>query len=205
VELYCGPVRETCYYITNNLVEKGANTNLEVQRRGKQLWGSYVIIIILSLGSMFYIALWYLQTRLAQHKDKTGKPLSLPRKLVLQFDNATDQKNKELFTFCAMLCTNRVDGTGSVVPAPFDVVDVNFLIPGHTHCSVDQKFSVIAKKIMSCTGIMTPVALLNVIKEAFTGSDNTGEIIFLDVVLDWETYLTPLRNKDIHFYGVSII
>ena len=35
VEIYCGPIRETCYYITDNLVEKGANTNLEVQRIGK--------------------------------------------------------------------------------------------------------------------------------------------------------------------------
>ncbi len=34
VEIYCGPIRETCYFVTDNLVDKGANTNIEVQRKG---------------------------------------------------------------------------------------------------------------------------------------------------------------------------
>jgi hypothetical protein len=137
-------------------------------------------------------------------KDKSGAPLCMPRTLIFQFDNASDQKNKELFAFCSLLCTNSVQADGSIVPAPFDIIYVNFLIPGHTHCSVDQKFSVIARKIISCDGIMTPVSLLNVIKEAFNGStERVGEIAFLHVVLDWESYLTPFRSNDIHFYGVS--
>lgn len=42
------------------------------------------------------------------------------------------------------------------------------------------------------------------IKEAFNGStERVGEIAFLHVVLDWESYLTPFRNNDIHFYSVS--
>jgi hypothetical protein len=147
------------------------------------------------------LALQYLQTRLAQYRDKTGLALALPRHLVFQFDNATDQKNKELFTFCDMLCTNQKDA-----PAPFDVIYVNFLIPGHTHCSADQKFSVIARKILNCNSIMSPVALQNVIKEAFSDSpESVGEIRFLDVVLDWESYMTPFRNKSIHYYGVRFM
>ncbi len=144
------------------------------------------------------LALQYLQKRLADYKDKLGRPLSLPRQLVLQFDNATDQKNKELFAFCDLLCTNQMGH-----PAPFDIIYVNFLIPGHTHCSVDQKFSVIARKILDCNSILSPVALQNVIREAFSGSPHTvGDILFLDVILDWESYIAPFRNKAIHYYGV---
>lgn len=144
-------------------------------------------------------ALLHLQKRLLKYTDKTGLPLSLPRQLVFQFDNASDQKNKELFMFCDLLCSNGIDHQ----PAVFDVIYVNFLIPGHTHCSVDQKFSVIARKILDCNAIMTPVSLINVIRGAFSESPEiVGEIKFLDVVLDWESYLAPIRNKLIHYYSV---
>lgn len=41
----------------------------------------------------------------------------------------------------------------------FDVVDVYFLIVGHTHASIDQYFSVLAKQILQCDFIGSPLAL----------------------------------------------
>lgn len=41
----------------------------------------------------------------------------------------------------------------------FDVVDVYFLIVGHTHASIDQYFSVLAKQIFRCNFIGSPLAL----------------------------------------------
>jgi len=41
----------------------------------------------------------------------------------------------------------------------FDSVDIFFLIVGHTHASIDQYFSVLAKQITSCDFIGSPLAL----------------------------------------------
>lgn len=41
----------------------------------------------------------------------------------------------------------------------FDVIDVYFLVVGHTHASIDQYFSVLAKQIMRCDFIGSPLAL----------------------------------------------
>ena len=41
----------------------------------------------------------------------------------------------------------------------FDSVDIFFLIVGHTHASIDQYFSVLAKQILSCQFIGSPLAL----------------------------------------------
>lgn len=41
----------------------------------------------------------------------------------------------------------------------FDVVDVHFLIVGHTHASIDQYFSVLAKQIFRSDFIGSPLAL----------------------------------------------
>lgn len=41
----------------------------------------------------------------------------------------------------------------------FDVVDIFFLIVGHTHASIDQYFSVLAKQIMRCQFIGSPLSL----------------------------------------------
>ena len=41
----------------------------------------------------------------------------------------------------------------------FDVIDVHFLIVGHTHASIDQYFSVLAKQIFRSDFIGSPLAL----------------------------------------------
>jgi hypothetical protein len=39
-----------------------------------------------------YLALLDLQQLLAAHKDRLGNPLDLPRQLILQFDNCSENK-----------------------------------------------------------------------------------------------------------------
>jgi hypothetical protein len=41
----------------------------------------------------------------------------------------------------------------------FDTVDIFFLIVGHTHASIDQYFSVLARQIFSCDFIGSPLSL----------------------------------------------
>jgi hypothetical protein len=41
----------------------------------------------------------------------------------------------------------------------FDTVDIFFLIAGHTHDSIDQYFSVMAKQTFSCEFIGSPLSL----------------------------------------------
>lgn len=48
----------------------------------------------------------------------------------------------------------------------FDTIDMFFLIVGHTHASIDQYFSVLAKQILACDFIGSPLAL-----EALLGHD----------------------------------
>ena len=78
------------------------------------------------------------------------KPHRLPRTIFLQYDNASDQKNKSLFTWASLLIENRY----------FDVIEINFLIVGHTHTSIDRTFSVVSSAIAACRVILTPLAMI---------------------------------------------
>lgn len=50
----------------------------------------------------------------------------------------------------------------------FDTVDIFFLIVGHTHASIDQYFSVLARQIFGCEFIGSPLSL-----HALLGSDQS--------------------------------
>jgi hypothetical protein len=41
----------------------------------------------------------------------------------------------------------------------FKEVNINFLVVGHTHCSLDQNFSVLSKRIHDSAYIASPLAL----------------------------------------------
>jgi hypothetical protein len=48
----------------------------------------------------------------------------------------------------------------------FDRIEVNFLIVGHTHSSIDQYFSVLSSAIHSTAFIGSPIALMSLLKQA---------------------------------------
>jgi hypothetical protein len=72
-----------------------------------------------------------------------------------------------MFTYLSML----------VEMCDFDRIDVNFLVVGHTHASIDQFFSVLAKAIDRTKCIVSPLALKKVIKEAFVNDIRQRKVI----------------------------
>ena len=58
-------------------------------------------------------------------------------------------QNRYMFTYVSMLVDQGI----------FDTVDIFFLIVGHTHASIDQYFSVLARQIQECEFIGSPLSL----------------------------------------------
>jgi len=76
--------------------------------------------------------------------------------LMLQFDNCGEKKNKFMFAYASLLVESQV----------FKQVFIHFLITGHTHCVIDQYFSVLSYKIIGAKFIGSPLALHNLLKTA---------------------------------------
>ena len=88
-----------------------------------------------------------------------------------------------------------------------DKIEINFLITGHTHGSIDQYFSVIATAIRRCEFILSPLALMeHVCRHAFTINEkdlkNPTVIEQIVVVYDMVEALAPIVNKEIKFYSI---
>jgi hypothetical protein len=54
----------------------------------------------------------------------------------------------------------------------FETIDVNFLIVGHKHSSIDQYFSVLSKAISRAGFIGSPLSLEKVLGNAFISNSN---------------------------------
>jgi hypothetical protein len=61
----------------------------------------------------------------------------LPRKGIFEFDNSGENKNKEVNALMSTL----------IEMFYLDEIHCNFLVVGHTHCSVDQYFGVCTKVV----------------------------------------------------------
>ena len=100
----------------------------------------------------------------------------------------------------------------------FDSVDIFFLIVGHTHASIDQYFSVLAKQILSCEFIGSPLSLqallgrerdYNLSGAAWEQHDQNAKprrskpllIRKLSLIFDMRTSLTK-TIADIHYYSI---
>ena len=117
--------------------------------------------------------------------------LRFPRIALFQFDNCGENKNKEVFAYVSLLIEGFI----------FDLVDINFLIVGHTHASIDQYFSVISKAIFNSYFIGTPLALLELIRRAHNSSWKQ-EAIIRDILVyyDFKSAIAPYLNDKIKYY-----
>jgi hypothetical protein len=115
-----------------------------------------------------------------------------------------------MFTYVSMLVDQDI----------FDVVDIFFLIVGHTHASIDQYFSVLARQIYHCDFIGSPLALHSLLGRArdynLSGAwqeTEKGEkpkpqkekpllIRKLSVIFDLKTSLTPIIDMSIKYYSI---
>ena len=101
----------------------------------------------------------------------------------------------------------------------FKTVEINFLIVGHTHASIDQYFSVLSKQIKGCDFIGSPLSL-----EALLGQDRPVNLSGnawarrrddhcgmhsrplrvrkLSIIYDMKTCLQPIVNMGIKYYPI---
>ena len=123
--------------------------------------------------------------------------LRMPRSLWLQFDNCGENKNKEMFGYTSLL----VEGFY------FDSVEINFLIVGHTHASIDQYFSVISKAIHNSHFVGTPLALMELIRRCniqLYGLHQPSIVRDIVVYYDMKTALAPYLNSKIKYYNLPL-
>lgn len=136
-------------------------------------------------------------------KDYGGRPQDLPDHLILQFDNCPENKNKFVFAYISSL----------VQQGHFKVVEVFFLIVGHTHASIDQYFSKLAKQIHKADFIGSPLALAALLATETMGytlsghSENTSKVAPLlvkkiTVVYDVSNAYFPHINMNLKYYSI---
>ena len=103
-----------------------------------------------------------LRRTLLKYESEKGK---LPPTLYLQLDNGPDQKSKQFLTFLAYLVQMKV----------FDTIKVSYLIVGHTHEDIDQKFSRIGRYIRRtlCT-IWSIPSFVEAINHSFTKKEGAS-------------------------------
>jgi hypothetical protein len=75
-----------------------------------------------------------------------------------------------------------------------DAIYISFLVVGHTHCNLDQAFSVIAKKLENSYFVGSPIGMQALYAVAHGGPDRPN--IQLLHVHDWKKYFEKV--------GVSI-
>lgn len=84
----------------------------------------------------------------------------------------------------------------------FDEIHINFLIVGHTHCSIDQYFSVIARAINRSAFIASPLGMEVVWGQAFTndskGRKNPKITRKLDAVYDCKRDFLKVQTKKLN-------
>jgi hypothetical protein len=100
----------------------------------------------------------------------------------------------------------------------FDIVEIFFLIVGHTHASIDQYFSILAKRIKTKDFIGSPLALAALlacsqqsrILSGRPSEDNRKRYVSsrpldvkkLSAMFDLKSCLGPLINKSIQYYPI---
>ena len=103
--------------------------------------------------------------------------LIMPPVLQLQFDNCGENKNKEMFCYASLLVE-----LGFV-----DVVEINFLVVGHTHCNLDQNFSVLSRRIFKAPYIASPLAMHSLLGVAHKDPrEQPRFIIQVEIVHDYK-------------------
>jgi hypothetical protein len=108
-----------------------------------------------------------------------------------------------MFSYCSLLVESGL----------VDEVFLSFLVVGHTHCNLDQEFSLHSKYISKSAWIGSPLAMqelyLNSYQQACDeklkkGSDD-GRItlsIQLRYVYDWTEFFAPVVNKHIKYFQI---
>ncbi|KAL3676114.1 hypothetical protein R1sor_026062 [Riccia sorocarpa] len=113
------------------------------------------------------------QTHAVRETETTFK--KLPPIFMLQMDNsAKDNKNQHVLAFCSEL----------VIRGVFEIVEVNFLMVGHTHEDVDALFSKVIARTINKDVLTLPALMVEV-----WGSEAMHPVpMLLEEVADYKTY-----------------
>jgi len=72
-----------------------------------------------------------------------------------------------------------------------DTIFMSFLVVGHTHCNLDQAFSVIAKKIAASYWVGSPIGMQALYAVAHNGPERPNiQIVHLH---DWKKFFENVR------------
>ena len=88
----------------------------------------------------------------------------------------------------------------------FDRIEVNFLIVGHTHASIDQYFSVLSAAIHSTSFIGSPLSLYQLLEEAHSAKsiDSRPAVVRqISVYYDVAKALKPFINNKLKVYTLN--
>ena len=102
-------------------------------------------------------------------------------KLCIQADNCgRENKNQYMFALCAALVAFKY----------FGEVHLSFLIVGHTHKDIDQKFSTISGTLKS-RDIDSLKELLELVRKGASHTEVFATSRHLEYVWDWKSFITP--------------
>jgi len=114
----------------------------------------------------------------------------LPPELILNFDNCGENKNQFMFAYASIL----------IELCYFTVIQINFLIVGHTHCSVDRMFGLFSDVIGASIFIASPHSLRQLLMNSIKDRQVFNKEIIS--VYDWKSFLQPYINSKIKYYGI---
>jgi len=121
------------------------------------------------------------------------KENGLPPKLMVQMDNASDNKAKVVMAFAAQL----------VEAGIFEEIELNFLIVGHTHEDIDQYFSVISRYFkhlvynFEVSTVFTYEDFQRAVMDAFKQEHKPKCIERVALNHDFVAWLTPFRDSNL--------
>ena len=108
-----------------------------------------------------------------------------------------------MFCYCSLL----------VEAGLVDEVYLSFLVVGHTHCNLDQEFSLHSKYISKSAWIGSPLAMQELYLSSYSQAqeeklkkgEDDGRItisIQLRYVFDWKEFFAPVVNKNIKYFQI---
>ena len=165
----------------------------------KGIEGRYVkthLCGVLVHGVALYIHLWFdvhhahdsnqVVTSLAKVLgDVRSRKGSLPLVLRIQADNCgRENKNKYMFAYCASL----------VALGYFREVRLSFLIIGHTHEDIDQRFSIISG-VLKRQDIDSVKKMLALIEREASYTEAFTSASLMKHIWDWKGYITPYLHS----------
>jgi hypothetical protein len=88
----------------------------------------------------------------------------------------------------------------------FDKIEVNFLIVGHTHSTIDQYFSVLSNAIKQSNFIASPISLANLFMTTHSDIKKRPEFVKqILVYYDYKAFFKKYLNDKISVSNLNIL